>query len=77
MFERLRVEFGAVPAEPQARQASPGTRLHALQGGLASHAAFGPFGKAGCFVRNHPVEVIEMPSDRFQKISGWTVFVLP
>ncbi len=34
LFERLKVEFGVVPAEPKARQASPGTRLHALQGGL-------------------------------------------
>ena len=37
LFKRLKAEFGSVPDAPLARQAAPGTRLHALQGGLARH----------------------------------------
>lgn len=43
LHDRLRAEFGAVPAHPAARAATEGSRLHALQGGLtAKDADIGP-----------------------------------
>lgn len=36
LFSRLELEFGSVPAPALKRDAAPGTRLHALQGGLAA-----------------------------------------
>jgi hypothetical protein len=36
LHDRLRTEFGAVPAEPAAPRAAPGSRLHALQAGLSA-----------------------------------------
>ncbi|MBD8651064.1 PD-(D/E)XK nuclease family protein [Rhizobium sp. CFBP 13726] len=36
LYARLKSEFGSVPAAPRDRPASVGSRLHALQGGIAS-----------------------------------------